>query len=79
MHVRSCMQAVVVKTKPEGEVDMEDFKAAVEKHKDKLSAFMITHFSTYGLFDNEIGELCDTIHAAGGQVYMDGENMNAQV
>lgn len=73
------MQVVIVKTKPSGEVDMEDFKAAVEKHRDNLSAFMITYPSTYGLFDNDIQELCQTIHDAGGQVYMDGANMNAQV
>ena len=58
---------------------MTDFKAAVEKHKDNLSAFMITYPSTYGVFDADISELCDIIHEAGGQVYMDGANMNAQV
>ena len=73
------MKVVVVKVLPTGEVDMADFKAAVEKHKDKLAAFMITYPSTYGVFDKDIQELCDTIHAAGGQVYMDGANMNAQV
>jgi glycine dehydrogenase len=75
----SAMQVVIVKTRPTGEVDMEDFKAAVAKHKDNLSAFMITYPSTYGVFDTDIGELCEAIHAAGGQVYMDGANMNAQV
>ena len=73
------LQVVIVKTKTTGEVDMEDFKAAVAKHKDNLSAFMITYPSTFGLFDNDIQELCSTIHDAGGQVYMDGANMNAQV
>lgn len=74
-----CMQVVIVKTKPTGEVDMEDFEAAVAKHADNLAAFMITYPSTFGLFDTNITDLCDTIHAAGGQVYMDGANMNAQV
>ena len=69
---------VVVKTLPSGEVDMEDFKAAVAKHSDNLAAFMITYPSTYGLFDAEIQELCAIIHDNGGQVYMDGANMNAQ-
>jgi glycine dehydrogenase len=72
------VQVVVVKTLPSGEVDLADFKAAVEKHKDNLSAFMITYPSTYGVFDNEIQELCQIIHDNGGQVYMDGANMNAQ-
>ena len=73
------MQVVIVKTKPTGEVDMEDFQAAVAKHRDNLSAFMITYPSTFGVFDTDIGELCSAIHEAGGQVYMDGANMNAQV
>eukprot|EP00892_Ulva_mutabilis_P002870 jgi/Ulvmu1/12584/UM092_0014.1 len=73
------MKVVVVKTLPSGEVDMEDFKAAVAKHSDNLAAFMITYPSTYGLFDAEIQELCSIIHENGGQVYMDGANMNAQV
>lgn len=73
------MKVVTVRTLPTGEVDMEDFHAAVKKHKDNLSAFMITYPSTFGVFDKEITELCETIHGAGGQVYMDGANMNAQV
>jgi glycine dehydrogenase len=73
------MKVVVVKTLSTGAVDMVDFKAAVAKHKDHLAAFMITYPSTYGVFDADISELCDVIHEAGGQVYMDGANMNAQV
>jgi glycine dehydrogenase len=73
------MKVVVVKMLRTGEVDMEDFKAAVAKHREDLAAFMITYPSTYGVFDKEIAELCSLVHEAGGQVYMDGANMNAQV
>jgi glycine dehydrogenase len=73
------MKVVVVKMLPTGEVDMEDFKAAVAKHRNELAAFMITYPSTYGVFDKDISTLCELVHEAGGQVYMDGANMNAQV
>jgi glycine dehydrogenase len=73
------MKVVVVKMLPTGEVDMEDFKVAVAKHRNELAAFMITYPSTYGVFDKDISTLCELVHEAGGQVYMDGANMNAQV
>lgn len=73
------MKVVVVKNLENGEIDFEDLKAKVEEHKDHLSAFMITYPSTYGFFDDNVKEITDLIHANGGQVYMDGANMNAQV
>lgn len=73
------MEVVVVKNLENGEFDMEDLKAKVEKHSDKLAALMVTYPSTYGMFDRNIKEVTDLIHQHGGQVYMDGANMNAQV
>lgn len=72
------MKVVVVKNLPSGETDVEDLKAKIEIHKDNLSALMITYPSTYGAFDSNVKEVIDLIHQAGGQVYMDGANMNAQ-
>ncbi len=62
-----------------GNVDMDDLRAKAEKYKSDLAAYMITYPSTHGIFEAEIREMCDIIHKAGGQVYMDGANMNAQV
>ncbi|QCX54241.1 aminomethyl-transferring glycine dehydrogenase [Elizabethkingia sp. JS20170427COW] len=73
------MKVLVVKNLENGELDFEDLKAKVEQHKDNLSCIMITYPSTYGLFDDNIKEITELIHANGGQVYMDGANMNAQV
>ena len=73
------MKVVVVKNLENGEIDFEDLKAKVAEHKDHLSAFMITYPSTYGFFDDNVKEITDLIHTNGGQVYMDGANMNAQV
>ena len=58
---------------------MEDLRKKVETHRDDLAAYMITYPSTHGIFEVEIREMCNIIHEAGGQVYMDGANMNAQV
>lgn len=77
--VMAGMKVVVVKSDAKGNVDLADLRANVEKHKDKLSCFMITYPSTYGVFEEEIKNIIDLIHGAGGQVYMDGANMNAQV
>jgi len=68
-----------VKNLESGEIDFEDFKAKVEQHSANLSAVMITYPSTYGFFDKNIKEITELIHQHGGQVYMDGANMNAQV
>lgn len=73
------MKVVVVKNLPTGETDLDDLKAKIELHKENLSALMITYPSTYGAFDANIREVTKMVHEAGGQVYMDGANMNAQV
>ena len=62
-----------------GNLDMEDLKAKCEKHSDELGAIMITYPSTFGVFEPEIKAVCDIVHQHGGQVYMDGANMNAQI
>jgi len=73
------MKVVVVKNLENGEIDFEDLKAKAEKHSENLGAVMITYPSTYGFFDDNIKEITDLIHQHGGQIYMDGANMNAQV
>ncbi|KAJ3343653.1 glycine decarboxylase subunit P [Gonapodya sp. JEL0774] len=73
------MEVVVVKCDPTGSLDAEDLKAKASLHKDKLAAIMITYPSTYGVFEQGVREVCELIHSYGGQVYMDGANMNAQV
>ena len=69
----------MVKNLENGEIDFEDLKAKTELHSANLSAVMITYPSTYGFFDANIKEITNLIHEHGGQVYMDGANMNAQV
>ena len=73
------MRIVAIGCDDEGNVDMADLKAKAAKHADKLSALMITYPSTHGVFEETITEVCDIVHQNGGQVYMDGANMNAQV
>lgn len=70
---------VTVKTDECGNIDFEDFREKAEANKDRLAATMITYPSTHGVFEVCIKELCDIVHECGGQVYMDGANMNAQV
>ena len=77
--VMAGMNVVVVKCDEKGNIDIEDLKAKAEEHKDTLAAFMITYPSTHGVFESEVVEMCKIIHKNGGQVYMDGANMNAQV
>jgi len=77
--VMAGMKVVVVGCDREGNVDLADLKAKADQHADKLAALMITYPSTHGVFEVEIREICELIHARGGQVYMDGANMNAQV
>lgn len=72
------MKVVVVKNLEKGEIDIEDLKAKAEQHSENLSAAMITYPSTYGFFDDNIKDIIEVIHSHGGQVYMDGANMNAQ-
>ena len=75
----SGFQIVVVKTDENGNVDIEDLKQKAETYKDTLGALMITYPSTHGVFEEGIRKIMDIIHGHGGQVYMDGANMNAQV
>ncbi|MEH6577086.1 MAG: aminomethyl-transferring glycine dehydrogenase [Amphritea sp.] len=73
------LKVVIVECDENGNVDVADMRAKAEQHKDNLSALMITYPSTHGVYEEEIVEICDLIHKYGGQVYMDGANMNAQV
>jgi glycine dehydrogenase len=73
------MTVVVTKTDAKGNIDVADLKAKAEANKDKLAALMVTYPSTHGVFEESIREICDIVHANGGQVYMDGANMNAMV
>jgi glycine dehydrogenase len=77
--VMAGMKVVVVENDDNGNIDFDDLTAKINKHKDHLAAFMVTYPSTFGVFEERIVEVCEAIHAAGGQVYMDGANMNAQV
>ena len=73
------MEVVVVACDVHGNVDMADLKAKLELYMETLAVFMVTYPSTYGVFEENIREICSLVHAHGGQVYMDGANMNAQV
>ena len=77
--VMAGMKVVVTKCDEDGNIDVEDLKAKAEEHKDNLSCTMITYPSTHGVYEESIMELTKIIHDNGGQVYMDGANMNAQV
>ena len=73
------MKIVVVKCDDNGNIDVADLKAKAEQYKNELSALMVTYPSTHGVFEESIIEICEIVHQNGGQVYMDGANMNAQV
>jgi glycine dehydrogenase len=73
------MKIVVVKTDESGNIDVDDLRIKAEQHAADLSALMVTYPSTHGVFEESITEICDIVHRFGGQVYMDGANMNAQV
>jgi glycine dehydrogenase len=73
------MKVVVVDNDDGGNIDIVDLKSKIAKHADNLAAFMVTYPSTFGVFEEGIVEILDAVHEAGGQVYMDGANMNAQV
>ncbi|MGO1243182.1 MAG: aminomethyl-transferring glycine dehydrogenase [Sphingobacterium sp.] len=73
------MKVVVVKCDDAGNIDVEDLRAKAQQHAEHLNSFMVTYPSTHGVFEESIVEICEIIHANGGQVYMDGANMNAQV
>lgn len=73
------MKVIVVKCDENGNIDVEDLKAKTTEHSEDLACLMVTYPSTHGVFEESIIEICETIHKNGGQVYMDGANMNAQV
>jgi glycine dehydrogenase len=73
------MKVVPVRTAANGDIDVDDFRAKAEQHAERLAACMITYPSTHGVFETRVAELCDIVHEHGGQVYLDGANMNALV
>ncbi|MCZ6857768.1 MAG: aminomethyl-transferring glycine dehydrogenase, partial [Gemmatimonadetes bacterium] len=77
--VMAGMRVVVVRTDDLGNIDVDDLRAKAEEHKDNLAALMVTYPSTHGVFEASIKEVCDIVHQHGGQVYMDGANLNAMV
>ncbi|MFF3397297.1 aminomethyl-transferring glycine dehydrogenase [Streptomyces sp. NPDC002659] len=77
--VMAGMKVVVVKTADDGEVDIADLRAKIEQYRDELSVLMITYPSTHGVFEEHVAEICAQVHEAGGQVYVDGANLNALV
>ena len=77
--VMAGMRVVVVACDDQGNVDLDDLHAKIEQHGDRLSALMVTYPSTHGVFEETIGDICAAIHDAGGQVYVDGANLNALV
>lgn len=77
--VMAGLKVVVVECDDNGNINVTDLKAKAEEHKENLSCLMVTYPSTHGVFENSITEICDTVHKFGGQVYMDGANMNAQI
>ncbi|MEU4498856.1 aminomethyl-transferring glycine dehydrogenase [Streptomyces sp. NPDC023998] len=77
--VMAGMKVVVVKTADDGEVDADDLRAKIEQYRDELSVLMITYPSTHGVFEEHVADICAQVHDAGGQVYVDGANLNALV
>jgi len=73
------MKVVVVKTNTKGEIDLDDLQSKLEKHSTNLAAIMITYPSTHGVFEQNVKTVCELVHQHGGQVYIDGANMNAMV
>ncbi|MDP9098692.1 MAG: aminomethyl-transferring glycine dehydrogenase [Verrucomicrobiota bacterium] len=77
--VMAGFKVVAVACLKDGDIDLADLRAKADAHKDDLAALMVTYPSTHGVFETTIREICDIVHSHGGQVYMDGANMNAQV
>ncbi|MGN6090596.1 MAG: glycine dehydrogenase, partial [Actinomycetales bacterium] len=77
--VMAGMQVVVVACDEQGNVDLGDLEAKVQQHRDELAAIMVTYPSTHGVYEEGIGRICELVHEAGGQVYVDGANLNALV
>ena len=73
------MEVIVVRCNENGNIDVADLRAKAEQHAARLAAVMITYPSTHGVFEEEVREICDIVHSHGGQVYLDGANLNAQV
>ena len=73
------MRVVVVRTAPDGEIDLDHLRAVLSEHAADVAAIMITYPSTHGVYEAHVREVCDLVHAAGGQVYIDGANLNALV
>jgi len=73
------LRVEVVKCRENGDVDLDDLRAKIADHADRLACIMITYPSTHGVYEQEVAELCDLVHDAGGQVYLDGANLNALV
>jgi glycine dehydrogenase len=73
------LRVVVIASAADGSIDVDDLRRKIADHRDRLSCLMVTYPSTHGVFEDAIGEICALVHQAGGQVYMDGANMNAQV
>src|SRR5205085_4719647 len=77
--VMAGFKVVVVRCDEKGNIDVADLEAKAKEHKDKLAALMVTYPSTHGVFEEDIKKVCSIVHEYGGQVYMDGANLNAQV
>ena len=77
--VMAGMTVVVLASQPDGSIDLDDLRAKASFHRERLAALMVTYPSTHGVFEDGIQEVCAIVHEHGGQVYMDGANMNAQV
>mgnify|MGYP002629755808 CR=1 FL=1 len=77
--VMAGMQVIVVACNERGDVDLDDLQAKIDQHRDTLAALMITYPSTHGVYEQTVVDICDRVHAAGGQVYTDGANLNALV
>ncbi|MDT7618306.1 MAG: glycine dehydrogenase [Pseudonocardiales bacterium] len=77
--VMAGMRVVVVATSPTGDVDLDDLRAKIADHRDSLAALMITYPSTHGVYEATVRDVCEAVHEAGGQVYVDGANLNALV
>ncbi|GGQ26393.1 aminomethyl-transferring glycine dehydrogenase [Streptomyces roseolilacinus] len=77
--VMAGMKVVVVKTADDGEIDVADLRAKIEQYRDELAVLMITYPSTHGVFEEHVADICAQVHEAGGQVYVDGANLNALV
>ncbi len=73
------MRVVVVKCRANGDVDLDDLRAKVSEHAERLAALMITYPSTHGVYEHDVADICAAVHDAGGQVYVDGANLNALV